>query len=144
VVYDKLQVGTVLLRDRRCLVIPSVHTGPHLMVKFDSDLPVVVQFPATIGPRPDPPSLSTVRKRLGVLSDPVRLSLCRHLLGEPITTSELASRTRLTEPQVSRHLARLRDAGLIRSQRDGRMVYHRLASDVIMQLGPDILATIVH
>jgi DNA-binding transcriptional ArsR family regulator len=48
------------------------------------------------------------------------------------------------QPQVSRHPARLRDAGLIRSQRDGRMVYHRLASDVIMQLGPDILATIVH
>jgi hypothetical protein len=46
------------------------------------------------------------------LTSPARMELCRHLLGEPITTSELAARLGSSEPQVSRALRTLRDAGL--------------------------------
>jgi DNA-binding transcriptional ArsR family regulator len=142
--FDKLQTASVPLRGRKLILLPSVHTWPHLMVKFEDDqLPVVVQFSASAWERRGELSLSLVRDRLAVLSDPARLALCRHLASEPSTTSELAARTGMTEPQVSRHVGRLRQVGLIRSERDGKMVYHRFASDVLIQLGYDVLATIV-
>lgn len=142
--FDKLQTASVPLRGRKLLLLPSVHTWPHLMVQFDDDrLPVVVQFSASAWERRGDLSLSLVRDRLAVLSDPARLALCRHLASEPSTTSELATRTGMTEPQVSRHVGRLRQVGLVRSERDGKMVYHRFATDVLIQLGYDVLATIV-
>lgn len=77
------------------------------------------------------------------MSDPARLALCRHLVNEPITTSDLAARTAMTLPQVSRHLARLRESGLLISRRDGRMIYHRLNPQRLMHLGVDILTAII-
>ncbi|EFL25426.1 hypothetical protein SSOG_05140 [Streptomyces himastatinicus ATCC 53653] len=65
-----------------------------------------------------------------------------HRAGEPITTSELATRLGSSEPQVSRTLRTLRDAGLVRSTRDGKLVRHRLATDVVQRLGQDVLATV--
>ncbi|WP_246555008.1 ArsR/SmtB family transcription factor [Streptomyces paradoxus] len=70
------------------------------------------------------------------------MELCRHLLGEPITTSELAARLGSSEPQVPRALRTLRDAGLVRPTREGKLVRHRPATDVIRRLGNDVLATV--
>ena len=42
--------------------------------------------------------------------------------------AELAEATRLAQPRVSTHLARLREAGLVVDRRDGVSVYYRLAS----------------
>ncbi len=42
--------------------------------------------------------------------------------------AELADATRLAQPRVSTHLARLREAGLVADRRDGVSVYYRLAS----------------
>jgi DNA-binding transcriptional ArsR family regulator len=78
-----------------------------------------------------------------VLSDPVRLDLCRHLVNEGITTSELARRTGMPPPQVSRHLAKLRNVDLLLSTRSGRYVYHRLSVEILRQIGPELLLAIV-
>ena len=45
-----------------------------------------------------------------------------------LTVAELAEATRLAQPRVSTHLARLREAGLVVDRRDGVSVYYRLAS----------------
>lgn len=143
VVFDKLQSLHADLRGRRCLLVPSVHARPHLIVKVDPAFPVVVHFPVA-GPADGArDTLAQVRLRLAILADPARLSLCRHLVNEPITTSDLAARTGMTLPQVSRHLARLREADLLISRRDGRMVHHRLNLHRLMQLGVDVLTTIM-
>ncbi len=42
--------------------------------------------------------------------------------------AELAEATRLAQPRVSTHLARLREAGLVADRRDGVSVYYRLAA----------------
>ncbi|WP_330293662.1 ArsR/SmtB family transcription factor [Streptomyces sp. NBC_00576] len=84
---------------------------------------------------------STTRR--APLSDPARLSLCRHLVNEPITTSDLAVRTGMTLSQVSRHLGRLREVGLLTSRRDGRQIYHRLDTDRLTHLGVDVLTSII-
>lgn len=47
---------------------------------------------------------------------------------EELTVAELAEATRLAQPRVSTHLARLREAGLVVDRRDGVSVYYRLAS----------------
>ena len=141
VVFDKLQSLHADLRGRRCLLVPSVHARPHLIVKVDSAFPVVVHFPVEGEGARD--TLAQVRLRLAILADPARLSLCRHLVNEPITTSDLAARTGMTVPQVSRHLGRLREAGLLVSHRDGRMIQHRLNLQRLMQLGVDVLTTIM-
>lgn len=60
-------------------------------------------------------------------------------LEEPITTSELARRLRLTAPGVSQHLQRLRSAGLVTADRDGREVRYRrthLATEIVRASRP--------
>jgi DNA-binding transcriptional ArsR family regulator len=143
VVFDKLQSLRADLRGRRCLLVPSVHMRPHLIVKVDPGWPVVVHFPVEAPADSTRDTFAQARQRLTVLSDPARLSLCRHLVNEPITTSDLAARTGMTMPQVSRHLARLRETGLLVSRRDGRMIYHRLDLNRLMRLGVDVLTSII-
>ncbi|MFG2472215.1 DUF5937 family protein [Streptomyces canus] len=143
VVYDKLQSLTADLRGRRCLLVPSAHSRPHLIVKDDPPYPLVVHFPVENTTQVERATLAQVRLRLAVLSDPARLSLCRHLVNEPITTSDLAVRTGMTLPQVSRHLGRLREVGLLTSRRDGRQIHHRLDTDRLMHLGVDVLTSII-
>jgi DNA-binding transcriptional ArsR family regulator len=46
-------------------------------------------------------------------------------LDAPATTSQLARRLGLAAPGVSQHLGRLRDAGLVTADRDGREVHYR-------------------
>ncbi|MFF0159140.1 DUF5937 family protein [Streptomyces sp. NPDC005263] len=143
VVFDKLQSLRADLRGRRCLLVPSAHARPHLIVKDDPPYPLVVHFPVEDTAQVERATLAQVRLRLSILSDPARLSLCRHLVNEPITTSDLAMRTGMTLPQVSRHLARLREAGLLTSRRDGRQIHHRLDTECLMHLGVDVLTSII-
>lgn len=58
-------------------------------------------------------------------------------------TAELAARLGSTTTQVSRTVRQLREAGLVRSERDGKLVSHRLATDVLRRLGDDVLATVM-
>jgi DNA-binding transcriptional ArsR family regulator len=132
------------------VLVPSLFTQPHLLVKHDraytddiTDLPVVVQFPVMDMELSTGFTLEHLRQRLLVLTDPARLSLCRHLVNEECTTSELARRTGMPAPQVSRHLARLRDVGLLLSERDGRYIRHRLLLARIYRLGPELVNSIV-
>ncbi|WP_430592197.1 DUF5937 family protein [Humidisolicoccus flavus] len=143
VVFDKIQSAVVSGDGRKFVLVPSMWTSPHVVVKYDESyadqsVPVVVQYLAGESGR-DAPSLGIVTNRMLVLADGPRLQLSRHLVNESCTTSELAQRTGMTTPQVSRHLRRLKDVGLIVSQRDGRMIKHRLRSDLVYQLGHEYL-----
>ncbi|MEV7737998.1 helix-turn-helix domain-containing protein [Streptomyces sp. NPDC088921] len=89
-----------------------------------------------------PATLAQVRLRLAVLPDPARLSLCRHLVNEPITTSDPAVRTGTPLPQASRHFGRLRQVGLL-TRRDGRQTHHRLDTVRLMHLGVDVPASVI-
>ncbi|GAB4171087.1 MAG: metalloregulator ArsR/SmtB family transcription factor [Wenzhouxiangellaceae bacterium] len=64
-----------------------------------------------------------------MLGDPTRLRLLALLDEEELTVAELARITRLAQPRVSTHLARLREAGLVADRRDGVSVYYRSLSD---------------
>jgi len=63
-----------------------------------------------------------------LLGDPTRLRLLALLECEELTVAELAQVTRLAQPRVSTHLARLREAGLVVDRREGVSVYYRIQS----------------
>lgn len=44
----------------------------------------------------------------------------------------------MAPPQVSRHLRKLREAGLVLAERNGRLVYYTLDADAIRMLGVDL------
>lgn len=66
---------------------------------------------------------------LRVLSDPTRVRLLALLEQEELTVAELAAITRLAQPRVSTHLARLKDAELVRDRRAGVSAYYRFNED---------------
>lgn len=63
------------------------------------------------------------------MGDATRLRLLALLDLEELTVAELARITRLAQPRVSTHLAKLREAGLVVDRRDGVSVYYRPASE---------------
>ena len=63
--------------------------------------------------------------RLKVFADATRVRLLALLELEERTVAELSSVTRLAQPRVSTHLARLKEAGLVRDRRAGVSAYYR-------------------
>ena len=63
--------------------------------------------------------------RLKVFADATRVRLLALLELEELTVAELSSVTRLAQPRVSTHLARLKEAGLVRDRRAGVSAYYR-------------------
>lgn len=144
VFFDKLQTASGAVDEHGLVLVPSVRAWPHVMVKLDPGLPVVVQYLVSeVRGEASAQSQTQLRRQLFALAEPGRWELCRHLIGEPITTRELAVRTGLSEPAVSRHLRALRNAGLVSSQRDGRQVFHRMHTASILHLGHDVLSALI-
>ena len=68
------------------------------------------------------------------LSEPSRLRILHALASGPLTVSELARRTGLSQPNTSNHLACMLGCGLVARARDGRFAYYRHADDGIATL----------
>jgi DNA-binding transcriptional ArsR family regulator len=56
----------------------------------------------------------------GALSDPTRRAVIRRLADGPATPTDLAEGLPVSRQAVSKHLEVLREAGLVRSRREGR------------------------
>lgn len=73
------------------------------------------------------------------LSCRLRLALLHALAAGDASVGELVASTGSTQPNVSNHLAVLRDAGLVAADRNGRVMRYRLASpkvgDLVIALG---------
>ncbi len=66
---------------------------------------------------------------LRLLADPTRMRLLALLDAEELTVAEIAGVLHLAQPRVSTHLARLREAELVRDRRSGVSVYYRSGGD---------------
>src|SRR6201991_2165154 len=69
--------------------------------------------------------LSTASTVLRLLADPTRVRLLALLDREELTVAELAAVLHLAQPRVSTHLAKLKDAELVRDRRAGVSAYYR-------------------
>lgn len=63
--------------------------------------------------------------RLKVFADATRVRLLTLLEREELTVAELSAITRLAQPRVSTHLAKLKETGLVRDRRAGVSAYYR-------------------
>lgn len=64
-----------------------------------------------------------------LLSDPTRVRLVALLEREELTVAELSAVTRLAQPRVSTHLAKLKELELVRDRRAGVSAYYRFNAD---------------
>jgi DNA-binding transcriptional ArsR family regulator len=120
--------------------IPTIFGRPHLLVVHTPGWRPVVQYPLTGARVSDSPAtLDVLQQRLHALDHPVRLRIARSLISTPRTTSELAETWQLTRPEISRHLALLRAAGLLTAVRNGRYVAHQLDAAAVARIGDDLI-----
>jgi DNA-binding transcriptional ArsR family regulator/protein-L-isoaspartate O-methyltransferase len=73
--------------------------------------------------------LATASSVLRLLADPTRVRLLALLEREELTVAELASVLHLAQPRVSTHLAKLKEAELVRDRRAGVSAYYRANSE---------------
>lgn len=78
--------------------------------------------------------LNGARALFAALGDPTRLRLLAALQTGPLCTCDLAATLGVTESAVSHQLRGLRALRLVASERDGKMVYHRLDDDHVAAL----------
>jgi ArsR family transcriptional regulator len=70
---------------------------------------------------------------LKVLASPRRLEILHVLADGPIEVGRLAAVLGVSQPNVSQHLAVMRTAGMVESERDGREIrYHLVDPDVLV------------
>ncbi|OEJ35011.1 DUF5937 family protein [Streptomyces subrutilus] len=143
IIVDKLQDKATAARGAGVTFIPSVFNRPHLVAVHAPGWQPVVQYPVAEPGPAEPVSLETVTLRLEALAHPVRLRLLRTLARGPHTTGELAHAWELSAPEVSRHLAVLRRAGLLTGRRDGRYVRYTLNVPDLTALGSDLLSAVL-
>jgi DNA-binding transcriptional ArsR family regulator len=67
-------------------------------------------------------------------SDPSRLSILETLAKGPCSVGEIVQRTGLGQPNVSNHLACLRDCGLVTARAQGRSMIYRLSDERVGKL----------
>ncbi|WP_405810613.1 DUF5937 family protein [Streptomyces sp. NBC_00210] len=142
IVIDKLQDNAASAA-RGMTFVPTVFGHPHLVVVHAPGRRPVVQYPVTAQGLPEPVPMELVNLRLQALSHPVRIRLVRTLARGSHTTGELASAWSLTTPEVSRHLAVLRKAGLLTTRRRGRYVLYELDASATAALGTDLMDAVL-
>jgi len=71
---------------------------------------------------------------LGALAQPVRLKIVELMREGPLSVGEIAQRLGLRQPQASKHLRVLSDAGLVRVQADANRRIYSLRQESFEQL----------
>ncbi len=104
------------------------------------NLPVQIPIEPAVEQVEQPLSLKA--KLFNGLADGSRLAILEALRHGPHSVTELVACTGLSQPNVSNHLACLRDCGLVLKEPRGRFAYYYLADvriDALLQLAADVL-----
>ena len=143
IVVDKLQDNGTSAVGAGVTFLPSAFGHPHLMVVHAPGWNPVIQYPAATTALTEVVSLDAVQSRLRALDHPARLRLARSMVRGQRTTAELADAWGLSAPEVSRHLAVLREAGIVHSTRSGRYIHHELDQEAVARFGLDLLEALL-
>jgi ArsR family transcriptional regulator, arsenate/arsenite/antimonite-responsive transcriptional repressor len=97
---------------------------------------VKTELPVLPLPRLDlpAPDVAGAASAAALLADPVRAGILRMLADGPHCVCEMAAALAVRENNLSNHLARLRDAGLVRASRheaNGRFLYYERDAEAI-------------
>ncbi len=81
-----------------------------------------------------PEAMSLVAARFKVLGDPMRLRILNALQDGERSVTEVTAAVGASQPNVSKHLKTLQDAGLIARRQEGNAVYYAIADETVFQL----------
>lgn len=79
-------------------------------------------------------ALRFVAERFKVLSEPLRLQILQFLERGESSVGSITSAAGATQPNVSKHLKILQDAGLVDRRQEGNTVYYRIADPSVFAL----------
>ncbi|MBT2382714.1 DUF5937 family protein [Streptomyces sp. ISL-11] len=143
IVVDKLANGRTKAYGNAITFVPTAFGWPHLLLVYRPGWQPVIQYPVAGPEIPQGAAPQLVQQRLEALRHPARMRMCQSLARGPHTTSELATSYGLTPPEVSRHIAVLKKAGLLSTRRRGRYVLHQLDLTAVARIGSDFLETVL-
>lgn len=69
-----------------------------------------------------------------LLGDPTRLRILHFLERGRRTVGEITAALRTSQPNASKHLQALRQAGLVRRERSGNFIYYSIGDPVVFRL----------
>lgn len=98
------------------------------------------EHPSLPRPAAEPATLRAAAAYFRAMGEPGRLSVLHALRVGEACVSELAQVLDVELPALSQRLRVLRQAGLVRSRREGRHVYYTLHDDHVVQLLDNALA----
>ena len=75
-----------------------------------------------------------MQNTLKALSDPIRREILNLLKGGRMSAGDIVQRFEVTGASISRHLSVLKDADLIRDQREGKFIYYELNASVLEEI----------
>jgi len=79
-------------------------------------------------------AVELVATRFRILGEPLRIRLLQALYDGEKSVSELVAEVRSTQPNVSKHLRILQDAGIVGRRQEGNLVYCFIADDSVFAL----------
>ena len=75
-----------------------------------------------------------IQNTLRALGDPVRREILGMLKSGRLSAGEITDHFDISAPAISRHLSVLKDADLIRDQREGKFIYYELNTSVLEEI----------
>lgn len=76
----------------------------------------------------------SLQQTLKALADPIRREILNLLKGGRLSAGEISEHFPVTAASISRHLSVLKDADLIRDQREGKYIYYELNTSVLEEV----------
>ena len=76
----------------------------------------------------------SLQRTLKALSDPIRREILNLLKAGPMAAGDIAANFDVTGAAVSRHLAVLKEADLIRDNREGKFIFYELNASVLEEI----------
>ena len=76
----------------------------------------------------------SLQATLRALSDPIRREILNLLKSGTLSAGEITDHFDVTAASISRHLSVLKEADLIRDQRQGKFIYYELNASVLEEI----------
>lgn len=83
---------------------------------------------------PDPKTAEALARSLKLLANPNRLRVLTHLSNGEASVGSIESDLDIRQPNLSRELANLRDAGAIVARRESKVVFYSLGAGEVVDL----------
>lgn len=75
-----------------------------------------------------------LQKTMKALSDPIRREILTILKKGRLSAGEICEKFDVTDASISRHLSVLKEADLIRDEREGKFIYYELNASVLEEI----------